>query len=129
MGRFKPQDFQIRNGNVVYIRNLEVVDEAVLWDFYAKAAKETQHTLVCQEKLHSMSRLREKIENVEKSHSEMYIGVFDDAKIIGSLQFVFVGKNMHMKMYGMSEGQFDNYTETHKNHVIGMVTSYLFQSA
>jgi len=49
--------------------------------------------------------------------------------IIGSLQFVFVGKNMHMKMYGMSEGQFDNYTETHKNHVIGMVTNYLFQSA
>jgi len=46
--------------------------------------------------------------------------------IIGSLQFIFVGKNMHMKMHGMSEAGFDNYTETHKNHVIGMVTNYLF---
>ncbi|TDE11305.1 TetR/AcrR family transcriptional regulator [Dyadobacter psychrotolerans] len=46
--------------------------------------------------------------------------------IIGSLQFIFVGKNMHMKMHSMSEAQFDKYTETHKNHVIGMVTNYLF---
>jgi TetR/AcrR family transcriptional regulator len=48
--------------------------------------------------------------------------------IIGSLQFIFVGKNMHIKMHNMTEEQFDNYTETHKNHVIGMVTNYLFRS-
>jgi TetR/AcrR family transcriptional regulator len=49
--------------------------------------------------------------------------------IIGSLQFVFVGKNMHRKMYGLSEDDFDQFTETHKNHVIGMVTNYLFRSS
>jgi len=46
--------------------------------------------------------------------------------IIGSLQFVFVGKNMHMKMHNMSESEFDQFTEKHKNHVVGMVTNYLF---
>ena len=46
--------------------------------------------------------------------------------ILGSIQFIFVGKNLHMKMYNMSENQFDSYAETHKNHVIGMVTNYLF---
>lgn len=48
--------------------------------------------------------------------------------ILGSLQFIFVGKNMHMKMHNMTDYQFNNYTETHKNHVIGMVTNYLFNS-
>ena len=46
--------------------------------------------------------------------------------ILGSIQFIFVGKNMHMKMHNMSDSQFDSYAEMHKNHVIGMVTNYLF---
>lgn len=48
--------------------------------------------------------------------------------ILGSLQFVFVGKSMHMKMHGMSEQEFDQYAETHKNLVVAMVTNYLFRS-
>jgi TetR/AcrR family transcriptional regulator len=36
---------------------------------------------------------------------------------------------MHRKMYGLSEEDFDQFTETHKNHVIGMVTNYLFRSS
>ncbi|CAG4994052.1 hypothetical protein DYBT9275_01302 [Dyadobacter sp. CECT 9275] len=48
--------------------------------------------------------------------------------ILGSIQFIFVGKKMHMKMHNMSESEFYEYTETHKNHVIGMVTNYLFNS-
>ena len=49
--------------------------------------------------------------------------------IIGSLQFISVGKNMHMRMHNMTEGEFNDFTEQHKNHVIGMVTNYLFVSS
>ena len=49
--------------------------------------------------------------------------------ILGSLQFISVGKNMHMKMHNMTETEFKNFTEQHKNHVIGMVTNYLFVSS
>lgn len=87
MGRFKTQDFQIKNGNLLKIRNLELSDAVALYDFYAQAAQETQHTLVCQEKLASLSRLKEKIENAEKSPSEIYLGVLDETKVVGSLHF------------------------------------------
>lgn len=49
--------------------------------------------------------------------------------IIGSLQFISVGKNMHMQMHNMTEKEFNDFTEQHKNHVIGMVTNYLFVSS
>ena len=49
--------------------------------------------------------------------------------IIGSLQFISVGKNMHMRMHNMTEDEFNDFTEQHKNHVIGMVTNYLFVSS
>jgi|ERR1700733_11250808 len=87
MGHFKPQDYQIKNGNVLKIRKLELGDAITLYDFYAQAAQETQQTLVCQERLASVSRLREKIESAEQSLSELYLGVFDGAKVVGSLQF------------------------------------------
>ena len=87
MGNFKSQDYQTKSGTSVKIRNLELGDELALYDFYAQAVQETQHTLVCQEKLASLTRLGEKIENAVKSFSEIYLGVFDDAKVIGSLQF------------------------------------------
>jgi TetR/AcrR family transcriptional regulator len=46
--------------------------------------------------------------------------------ILGSLQFIFICKNMQMKMNNMSEDDFNNFTESHKNHVINMITNYLF---
>ncbi|GAB2793546.1 TetR/AcrR family transcriptional regulator [Rhabdobacter roseus] len=49
--------------------------------------------------------------------------------ILGSLQFIFMSKNMHMKLHGLNEAQFEEYTEKHKNHVIELVTNYLFPSS
>lgn len=48
--------------------------------------------------------------------------------IMGSLQFVFVGKNMNMKMYNASEEEFNAFAENHKNLIISMITEYLFIS-
>ena len=48
--------------------------------------------------------------------------------IMGSLQFVFVGKNMNMKMYNASEDEFNTFAENHKNLIISMITEYLFIS-
>src|ERR1700722_18185779 len=87
MGSFQSQDYQVKNGNVLKIRSLELGDESALFNFYLQAAQETKHTLVCQEKLASVSRLVEKIENAKKSFSEIYLGVFNGAEIMGSLLF------------------------------------------
>lgn len=46
--------------------------------------------------------------------------------LLGSLQFVFICKNMQMKMNNLTETEFDNFTENHKNHVINMTVNYLF---
>jgi len=48
--------------------------------------------------------------------------------IMGSLQFVFVGKNMNMKMYSASEDEFNTFAKNHKNLIISMITEYLFIS-
>ncbi len=46
--------------------------------------------------------------------------------IMGSLQFIFVGKNLNMKMYNASEDEFNTFAENHKNLIISMITEYLF---
>lgn len=48
--------------------------------------------------------------------------------IMGSLQFIFVGKNLNMKMYNSSEEEFNTFAENHKNLIISMITEYLFIS-
>lgn len=48
--------------------------------------------------------------------------------IMGSLQFIFVGKNLNMKMYNASEEEFNAFAENHKNLIISMITEYLFIS-
>lgn len=46
--------------------------------------------------------------------------------IMGSLQFIFVGKNLNMKMHNSSEEEFNVFAENHKNLIISMITEYLF---
>ncbi|WP_428667393.1 TetR/AcrR family transcriptional regulator [Runella sp.] len=46
--------------------------------------------------------------------------------IMGSLQFIFVGKNLNMKMHNSSEEEFNAFAENHKNLIISMITEYLF---
>ncbi len=38
--------------------------------------------------------------------------------IMGSLQFIFVGKNMNMKLYNTTEDEFNDFAECHKNLII-----------
>lgn len=90
----------------------------------------------CENLLPELSKYSEMLKGmfVEQIAEEVRKGRMRDIEvehlmpiIIGSLQFVFVGKNMYMKVHGMSEEQFDDYARTHKDHVINMVVSYLFQ--
>lgn len=87
MGDFQSQNFQIQDGRNLQIRHLVLGDEEAFYDFHTQAAQETKHTLVCQEKTTPLHRHREKIENAEKSSSEILLGVFAHSKIVGSLQF------------------------------------------
>ncbi|SOD79858.1 transcriptional regulator, TetR family [Spirosoma fluviale] len=43
-----------------------------------------------------------------------------------NIQFLFIGKQMHMKMWHMDEAGFNEFINEHKQIVIEMVTSYLF---
>ncbi|MVM37808.1 TetR family transcriptional regulator [Spirosoma sp. HMF3257] len=47
--------------------------------------------------------------------------------IFCNIQFLFIGKAMHMKMWQMTSEQFDEFAEKHKNLVIDMITEYLFE--
>lgn len=49
--------------------------------------------------------------------------------IMGSLQFIFVGKKMNMKLHNTNEEEFNNFAECHKNLIISMITEYLFAPA
>lgn len=47
--------------------------------------------------------------------------------IFSNIQFLFIGKAMHMKMWQMNEAEFDAFANTHKQLVIDMITNYLFE--
>ena len=47
--------------------------------------------------------------------------------IFSNIQFLFIGKAMHMKMWQMNEAEFDVFANTHKQLVIDMITNYLFE--
>lgn len=47
--------------------------------------------------------------------------------IFCNIQFLFIGKTMHMKMWQMNEAGFDEFAINHKQLVIDMITSYLFE--
>ncbi|WP_020600819.1 TetR/AcrR family transcriptional regulator [Spirosoma panaciterrae] len=46
--------------------------------------------------------------------------------IIANIQFLFVSKAMHIRIWHMSEKEFDAFADRHKDLVIDMITSYLF---
>lgn len=47
--------------------------------------------------------------------------------IFCNIQFLFIGKAMHMKMWQMDEAGFDKFADNHKQLVIDMITNYLFE--
>jgi TetR/AcrR family transcriptional regulator len=46
--------------------------------------------------------------------------------IFANIQFLFIGRAMHMKMWHMDEADFDEFINHHKQIVIDMITTYLF---
>lgn len=47
--------------------------------------------------------------------------------MVANVQFVFIGKAMHMKMWHMSEADFDAFVDKHQELVVEMITSFLFE--
>jgi TetR/AcrR family transcriptional regulator len=47
--------------------------------------------------------------------------------MISNVQFLFISKAMHMRMWHMSEADFDAFVSKHKDLVIDLITSYLFE--
>ena len=47
--------------------------------------------------------------------------------IFANIQFLFIGKAMHMKMWQLNEAEFDQFAEEQKQIVIDMITNYLYE--
>ncbi len=47
--------------------------------------------------------------------------------IFANVQFLFISKSMHMKMWQMDEAAFNRFTEDQKQIVIDMITNYLYE--
>lgn len=47
--------------------------------------------------------------------------------MVANVQFLFIGKAMHMKMWHMSEADFHTFVDRHKEVVIEMITTFLFE--
>lgn len=47
--------------------------------------------------------------------------------IFSNIQFLFIGKAMHMKMWQMDAAGFETFANNHKQLVIDMITNYLFE--
>ncbi|MCE7060997.1 TetR/AcrR family transcriptional regulator [Dyadobacter sp. CY343] len=41
------------------------------------------------------------------------------------IEFLFLGKEMHQKIFNMSEAEFEAFSESHKDHVKAMICNYL----
>lgn len=46
--------------------------------------------------------------------------------LCGYIQFIFMGKNMHMKIFEVNEEQFDAYASNHKERIKEMIICYLY---
>lgn len=46
--------------------------------------------------------------------------------LCGYIQFIFMGKNMHMKIFEVNQQQFDAYAEDHKERIKEMIICYLY---
>ncbi|MCF2443734.1 TetR/AcrR family transcriptional regulator [Dyadobacter sp. CY345] len=46
--------------------------------------------------------------------------------LCGYIQFIFLGKNMHMKIFETNEEQFDAYAKDHKERIKEMIVCYLY---
>lgn len=47
--------------------------------------------------------------------------------IFANVQFLFIGKAMHMKMWQMDEAAFERFADAQKQIVIDMITNYLYE--
>ncbi|MFD2572646.1 TetR/AcrR family transcriptional regulator [Spirosoma soli] len=47
--------------------------------------------------------------------------------VFANVQFLFIAKSMHMKMWNMTEDGFDQFVNEQKQLVIDMITSYLYE--
>lgn len=69
------------------IRSFVSNDAEALQSFFHQSALESTHTLHYKEKPISISKLEARIKTAAESVSDLFLGVFDESKIIGQLYF------------------------------------------
>ncbi|MCF0058608.1 TetR/AcrR family transcriptional regulator [Dyadobacter sp. CY356] len=73
------------------------------------------------------TRLSQQLEEEAKRGNIRPISVENVLPMLcGYIQFIFMGKNIHMKAFEVTEEQFVTYADEHKNIVKDMIINYIF---
>jgi RimJ/RimL family protein N-acetyltransferase len=78
---------QMKSGEIYEVRNLAYDDAENLHKFFCQSALESTHTLHYKERNIPVSKLQERIKQSLESPCDLYIGAFDQGKIIAQLFF------------------------------------------
>lgn len=94
-----------KNNKTFVARSCHSEDAEALQKFFRQSALESTHTLVCKEREQPTIKFKERSESALTSPSEIYLGVFDDDKIVGHLHFRVVAPDhpwiKHIGEFGM----------------------------
>lgn len=81
------QHIQAKFGKIYELRSFIPSDAEALQSFFHQSALESTHTLHYKEKPISISKLDSRIKMATESSSDLFLGAFDENKIIGQVYF------------------------------------------
>ena len=81
------QEITSNKNEILIARSCNSEDAEALQKFFQQGAGESTHTLICKDREPSLLILKERAESALKSSSEIYLGAFEESKIIGQLYF------------------------------------------
>lgn len=87
MPNYQLRTFQTKSGKIYEVRNFIYDDAENLHKFFCQSTLESTHTLHYKDRNIPVSKLQERISQSLESPCDLYIGVFDQGKIIAQLFF------------------------------------------
>lgn len=87
MLKYHPSTIHTKSGKMHELRSCTPEDAEALQAFFYQSALETTHTLHYKKKNIPISKLQESSQQALESPNNLFLGVFDNSKIIGQISF------------------------------------------
>lgn len=87
MPKYHPSTIQVKSGKSYELRSFIPEDAEALQDFFYQSALDSTNTLHYKEKNIPSSKLQERSKQALESQSDLFLGAFDNGKIIGQIFF------------------------------------------